>query len=224
MPVAPDFRRDMIFRAAISSSIALLGLACLVPNQASAGLIGAGNTVQGFYYNGVLANPEGEIAVGAGTTDPASLAVPVNYTQGAADGSTIAVGDTRIAITNVLSGAPFCFANTPGNACVDAIDGFDFLFTGEDITGVSVSPLTAPDFAPVTGAFQGNTHLGLQLISPNEIRVDVTGDEPAFNDELVIEVSTGASAPSVPEPATLPFVGAALGLGVVTRRMFTRRA
>lgn len=214
----------MTFRTGIFSSIALLGLSGLVPNQASAGLIGAGKTVQAFYYNGVLASPEGEIAVGAGTSDPASLAVPVNYTEGSADGSAIAVGDSQIGITNLLSGFPFCVANTPGTACTDVIDGFDLLFTGEDILGVSVDPLTAPDFAPVTGAFQGNTHLGLQLIRPNEIRVDVTGDEPALNDKLVIDVSFTALPPRVPEPATVPLLGAALGLGLLTRRMFGRRA
>jgi hypothetical protein len=201
-------------------------LAYLVPHQASAeGLLGAGNTVQAFYYNGVLADPEGELPVGAGSDAPASLASPVNYQLGAADGSTIAVGDTQIAITNQLSGAPFCVGDTPGTACADAIDGFDFLFTGEDITGVSVDPLTAPDFAPVTGAFQGNTHLGLQLISPDEIRVDVTGDAPALSDELVIDVSFASQPPpSVPEPATLPLLGVALGFGLLTRRMFGRRA
>jgi hypothetical protein len=55
----------------------------------------------------VFADPEGEIAVGSSTTDPHSLVTPVDYTQGAADGSTIAIGDTQIAIKNLLSGAPF---------------------------------------------------------------------------------------------------------------------
>ena len=215
----------MIFRTGIFSSIALLGLSCLVPNLASAGLIGAGKTVQAFYYNGVLANPEGEIAVGAGSSDPASLAVAVNYKEGAADLSTISVGDTQIGITNLASGLPFCVADTPGTSCTDAIDGFDLLFTGEDILGVSVDAASDADFAPVTGVFQGKTHLGLQLISANEIRVDVTGDEPAVNGQLLIDVSfTAPPPPSVPEPATLPLLGAALGLGLLTRRMFGRRA
>ena len=38
----------------------LLSLAVLIPNQAHAGLIGAGTTVQAFYYNGVFASPEGQ--------------------------------------------------------------------------------------------------------------------------------------------------------------------
>jgi hypothetical protein len=36
----------------------------------------------------------------------------------------------QIIITNPVR-FPFCFANTPGTACVDVIDGFDFKFTGE---------------------------------------------------------------------------------------------
>jgi hypothetical protein len=214
----------MIFRTAIFSSITLLSLSCLVSNQANAGLIGAGKTVQAFYYNGVFASPEGEIAVGAGTSNPASLAVPVNYQLGSADGSTIAVGDVQIGITNLLSGAPFCFLNTPGNACTDVIDGFDFLFTGENILGVSVDGASASDFPPVATTFQGNTHLGLQLISPNEIRVDVTGDEPAVGHQLLLDVSFTTTAPPTPEPATLSLLGGALGFGLLTRKMFKRRA
>jgi hypothetical protein len=93
---------------------ATLGLASLVPQQAEAGLLGAGRTVQAFYYNGVFASPEGEDNAATVTSLPASLAVPVDYLQGAADGSTIHVGDVQIVITNLLSGAPFCVANTPG--------------------------------------------------------------------------------------------------------------
>lgn len=110
----------------------------LLPSLAYAGLVSSGATVQAFYYNGVFASPEGEIPVGAGSNAPASLATPVNYTEGAADLSTIAVGNVKIAITNLDSGFPFCLANTPGTACTDVIDGFDFKFTGENIIGVSV--------------------------------------------------------------------------------------
>jgi hypothetical protein len=113
----------------------------------------------------------------------------VDFLQGAASGSTIHVGNTQITITNELSGFPFCFANTPGTACVDVIDGFDFKFTGENILGVSVDPASASGFLPVTGTFQGNTHLGLQLLSNNEIQVDVTGDLPLLGDKLILDLS-----------------------------------
>lgn len=206
--------------ARLVASMTLLAMAALVPNRANAGLLGVGNTVQAFYYNSTLVGPEGEIAVGASSTDPVSLAIPVNYTQGAADGSTIAVGDTQIAITNLLADAPFCLLDTPGTACVDMIDGFDFLFTGENILGVSVDPASAADFLPVNGTFQSNTHLGLQLISANEVRVDVTGDVPAVSDQLILDLSFSSPPPpppSVPEPSTLSLVSGALGLGLVGR-------
>lgn len=214
----------MTFGSRLVASTALLSLISLVPSQAHAGLLGSGRTVQAFYYNGVLANPEGEIPVGAGTTAPAPLTVAVDYTQGAADGSTIHIGDAQITITNRLSGAPFCFANTVGTACTDKIDGFDFKFTGENILGVTANPASASGFLPVTGTFQGNTHLGLQLLSNNEIRVDVTGDLPLLNDQLVLDlnfttVTPPPPPPGVPEPATLALLGSAFAcLAVMHRR------
>jgi hypothetical protein len=93
----------------------------------------------------------------------------------------------------------FCgVANTPGTACGDVIDGFDFKFTGENILGVSVDASSAPAFLPVTGTFQGHSHLGLQLLSNNEIQVDVTGDLPLPNDQLVLDLSFAPNA--VPGP------------------------
>ena len=201
----------MTARTELLALTLLFGLAALLPSQAHAGLLGAGNTVQAFYYNGVFASPEGEIPVGGSTSDPASLAAAVDYQQGAADISTIHVGDTQIVITNLAVNLPFCVLNTPGTACVDVIDGFDFKFTGENILGVSVNPSTAADFQPVTGTFQNNTHLGLQLISNNEIRVDVTGDLPLLNDQLILDLSFTSLPPpaTVPEPTALDLLGSA---------------
>ena len=213
----------MTLRTTLLSSTAM---ALLLPIQAHAGLFGASNTVQAFYYNGVFASPEGEIPVGGSTSNPTSLTAAVDYQQGAADGSTIHIGDTQIVIKNLTSGFPFCVANTPGTACVDAIDGFDFKFTGENILGVSVDSSSAADFLPVSGTFQGKTHLGLQLLSANEIQVDITGDLPLVNDELVLDLRfTPLSPPPpppptpAPEPSTLAMLGSALaGLVAVGSR------
>jgi hypothetical protein len=210
-------------------STALMGLAGLLPNPARAGLLGGGNTVQAFYYNGVFASPEGEIPTGGSTDNPVSLAAPVNYQRGSADGSTILVGDAQITITNQLSGSSFCFLGNVGNACTDQIDGFDFKFTGENILGVSVDPASAAAFQPVTGTFQGNDHLGLQLLSNNEVQVDVTGDLPLLNDSLILDLSFTALPPppppppppptNTPEPGTIILLGSTLAaLGAVRRR------
>ncbi len=208
----------MTFRRGLLSLTTLVGVAS---SQAYAtGLYGAGNTVQAFYYNGVFASPEGEIPVGASTSDPAPLVAQVKYTQGAADGSTITINNTQILITNVLSGLPFCTANTPGTACTDVIDGFDFLFTGENILGVSVNASSASTMLPVAATFQSVTHPGLQLISPNEIRIDLTGDLPAQNDQLIIDLSF--TSLSTPEPSTLPLLGGALVACFLLRKKFLR--
>jgi len=201
-------------RYAIATS--LVGSVLLFAAPAEAGLFGAGRTVQAFYYNGVFASPEGEIPVGASTSNPASLVTTVNYQQGAADGSTIGINNTTITIMNLLSGAPFCSTNSSGTACADVIDGFDFLFTGENILGVSVDPASATGMLPVSGTFQGNTHLGLQLLSNNEIRIDLTGDFPLLNDTLILDL-VFAPTTSVPEPSSILLVAIALGALVAGR-------
>jgi hypothetical protein len=170
----------------------MLGLA----SQAHADLIGTGKTVQAFYYQGVFNNPAGLIPDGAATSDPIELTMPVDFTNNVSV-TDIHVGATQIMLTNETSG-PYCVANTPGTACVDVITGFDFKFTGENILGVSVDPASAAAFLPVSGMFQGNTHLGLQLISNNEIQVDVTGDLPLPNDQLILDLRFATA--SVPGP------------------------
>lgn len=210
-------------RATLLSAATLLGVAGLVPGQAVAGLLGAGNTVQVFYDNGSTASTEREVATGAMNSDPVSLTAPVSYPAGAADLSRIAIFDTRIVITS-LSNAPFCFSLAVGTACGDTISGFDFKFTGENILSVSADPSSAAGFLPVTGTFQGKTHQGLQLLGPDEILIDVTGDAPAINDPLVLDLTFASSSPppppaGVPEPATLALLGSGLaGLMAVRGR------
>jgi PEP-CTERM motif len=212
----------MVFGAVRLTSAAMLACAAMAPGAAQAGLLGAGRTVQAMYFNGQLAGPELEINAATGTADPAELSAPVSYLQGALSGSTITVDDTTITITNMLVGAPFCVNGAVGSACADSIDGFGFQFTGEDIVGVGVDPSSSADFLPVAGTFQGHTHLGLQLIDNNLIRVDVTGDSPALSSKLTIDL---VFAP-VPEPATaaLMLVGSAfVGWAGVRRRRNSAR-
>jgi hypothetical protein len=104
------------------------------------------------------------------------------------------------------------------------INGFDFKFTGENILGVTIDPSSAAGFLDVNGTFQTHTHLGLQLLGNNEIQVDITGDLPNLNDQLILNVTFDLPPPppppaSAPEPATLALLGSALaGLATVRRR------
>jgi hypothetical protein len=129
-------------------------------------------------------------------TDTPPPTIPVTFLEDAISETTIAVGDTQITITNnAPTGTPFC----PGAApCNNTFAGFGFTFSsGVDITGVSVDPASAADFRPNTTS----PHMGLQLLSPTDILVDVTGDAPATNDKLILDVTTSGT-PTIPEPST----------------------
>jgi hypothetical protein len=214
----------MNFRDRLLASSVLLGVSALAPLPARAGLLGAGNTVVATYYNGSFANTESENAqTFAGNAGPVSLAGPVTFIQAPDDGSTILVDDTRIVITNKLSGIPFCSDGfSTGTACTDTVDGFDFLFTGETILGVSVDPASSGVFQPATFA----SHFGLQRLGNNEIRVDVTGDLPIFDDSLILNLTFVAVPPppvtSTPEPASLALFGSAAGGIAAGRRRRTK--
>lgn len=204
----------IVLAVGINSAILL----STVPAKA-VGLYGSGRTVQAFYYNSTFASPEGEIPVGQSSSDPFPITSEVDYQLGAADGSTIAVTNMQITITNLLSGAPFCLSGNSGASCGDQIDGFDFKFTGENILGASANIASAVGMLPVTGTFLGNDHLGLQLISPNEVQVDLTGDLPLLNDQLIIDLSFEQNVATTPLPAALPLFTTGLGaLGLLARR------
>jgi hypothetical protein len=195
---------------------------------AHAGLIGAGtNTVSALFFLGATSSPSlpftspppTEIEHYEGPSGPINLppsTVPVDFLEGVEDSATIDVGDSTITITNLAAGTPFCSVTTL--PCPDGFTGFAFTFSsGVDITGVSVDSASAEDFLPNATS----PHDGLELLSPTDIIVDVTGDAPALGDQLILDVTTGGTtAPvTVPEPASLALFGAALiGFGAARRR------
>ncbi len=185
--------------------IAAAALATMSAPPASAGLIGNGtNTVSvNFWFPSSTVpppacddttNPNCENE--KDSTQNTAPTIPAFFPQGVADGATISVGDTQIVITNLIP-ETFCSdGKSAGAACKDPFTGFEFLFSsGVDITGVSVD--SSSNFLPNDTA----PHLGLQLLSPTDILVDLTGAAPAIGDKLILDVTTNG-VPTVPEPST----------------------
>jgi hypothetical protein len=203
------------------TSLLFFGLAGPMSAPASAGLVGNGtNTVSAFFWIPSTTSPPGTCTTSldcesedyqgpSGPTDTPPPTIPVDFLEGALSGSTISVGDTQIAITNMLSGEPFCSTSLP---CTDVFTGFQFVFSsGVDITNVTVDPASAPDFRPVLGGL---------TFTPTAIDVNVAGDEPAVGDKLILDVTTRTTV--IPEPSTwaLMLLGFA-GLGFAGyRRQF----
>jgi PEP-CTERM motif len=220
---------------------------------AQAGLVNPTSTVNPFFdYVGALSPPLGpQVAPSTGfktgTLGPFSLAAPITPPMYTTEPFNIAANagfffsDTKVTIYNNADslngpgtpnpdtppmagdpGIPFCFSSSnTGASCADPYNTFDFVFTNEDITKVAVDPSSSPDFLPATFG----SHTGLTLLGPNEFTVDVTGDNPAFLDTLVIDVTTNGGVTPVPEPSTwaLMLLGFA-GLGFAGWRRMSAQA
>jgi hypothetical protein len=186
----------------LSAALSATCLACLISQQAHAGLIGDGtNTVTVFTWlpsttapppttpncTVLLCNTPNYInGMGMSTNSPPPT-VPVTFQEDFLTLTTIAVGDTKITITNNTP-LPFCSVST--TPCPDVFDGYEFEFSsGVHITGVTVDPASAPSFLPIAGGL---------TFTANTIDVNVAGDVPNIDDQLILDVSTAAVA--VPGP------------------------
>jgi hypothetical protein len=158
---------------------------------AHAGLVNPTSTVD-IFFGSQSSQPDGSQVFNAGTPGPFSLSAPIPPTNlhntepfNVAANAGFWFTDTQVTIYNNSGG-------TPADAFGGDFTTFDFIFTNENITGVSIDGLSSSDFLPAT----------LTLLGQNEFKVDIgTGVDPAFLSTLVIDVTTGGVS-AVPEPST----------------------
>jgi hypothetical protein len=206
----------MMVRATILASLFAIGLFSLA-TPARADLIGSGtNTVNALFFLGAHApgSMETEDFGSPPVAGPAIIgAGGVDFVEGVLDLSTIDVGATQIIISNLAPpSTPFCSVSTI--PCPDSFTGFEFVFSsGVNIKGVSADGTSAADFLPNSGT----PHNGLQLLSPTDILVDVTGDAPKTGDKLILDLSFPTT--TVPEPSTISLLAG----GLLATLYFERR-
>jgi hypothetical protein len=178
--------------AAVAIGCVTVFLFCAAP--ARAGLINATSTVD-IYFN--IGDPQTSVpsqVFDTAVPGPFSLAAPIippttpmytnePYNQSAFTGFWFT--NTQITIYN----------NDQYADAFDSTMSFDFKFTNENITGVSVNSTSSSlDFLPVSS---------LKLINPNEFTLQVApGVAPDFLSNLVLNVTTDGSIGAVPEPST----------------------
>ena len=136
-----------------------------------------------------------------GPTNSPLPTVPVDYVEDFLTLTTTyissSISSTQITITN-NSALPFCTTSLP---CSDVFDGLEFVFS----SGVHISDVTASgdaDFQPISGGL---------TFTPTVIAVNLAGDTPQVNDQLILDVTTAGTPAPTPLPATLPLFATGLG-------------
>ncbi|HVJ51984.1 MAG TPA: PEP-CTERM sorting domain-containing protein [Aliidongia sp.] len=192
-----------------------LGTFIYAGTPAEAGLIGDGtNSVQVLFHffdgtNETIGEPETNPITPTPIGPGGAVIAP-----GGVDDSEIDISDTSLTIVNDDTAA-FCSTGTA--PCPGEFWAFEFKFSaGVDITGFSLDAATAALFDP--------TGTKIQLLSPNDIEVEVSGDNPNVGDILKIDLQFQPTVEPVPEPSSLLAVGVGLiGLAAFARGRQPRR-